>query len=258
MKQNRSKHTHWIQFRSTIILLILLFSSSAMGATSSYDVNIPPQTYFPCAWHFTASTVGTAFPNPTDGERIYLWNAGSQQFTTILADEGWTSPNAALNPGDGFFYYNNRENEWVTITVGGTNNTASLTNSLLANNWYLLCSAYPQSTTNANFLECIFDSNSSPVHTDDSFQWPFSNGDIVQMWDESLRQLIGGQRKGPSDGLCNAGANHLYWWKDQAGGCFWFNGTSNAPQMRLGRAIWFMPSSNRTLVRTTSAPTTCF
>jgi hypothetical protein len=117
---------------------------SAMAQNNVYSVNavgyvnktmVPGFNLIGNPLNTGSNTVSQLFPSVPLGSRIFRYVNGSFPFTTFVEDDetqvqGWDQPNLQLNPGQGFFFQNNRTTN-VTVTFVGEVPQGTLANPVV-------------------------------------------------------------------------------------------------------------------------------
>lgn len=231
------------------------------AAPTSFQVTIPPETWYPCAWSFQDKTVANAFPSAGDGEKIALWDSVNNTWavtdTHSPLSHTWTpSANFVITNGAGFLYYNPSTTVSLVLTVSGTPMTNDVTFNFVAGHQYLIGPAILYSTSISHgqpyggagnsFMECVLDQIGSFYHyTDYSLGYSSNPGDIVFTWFDPATDWHGGLRVSDG-GNCT---NFSPFWQtypnptscdDKA----FSNWTS--PDLTPGKGFWFYPASNVT------------
>jgi hypothetical protein len=122
-----------------------------------------------------SNTVSTLFPNVPLGSRIFRYSGGTFPFTTFVTDDdtglnGWDQPNLTFNPGEGFFFQNNRPTNITVTFVGEVPQGTALNNPLVAG-FNLKASIVPQ----AGQLDTVL-------------QYPATAGDRVFKYNTTTRR----------------------------------------------------------------------
>lgn len=234
------------------ILLVLLAIATRPRAADSYYALIPATNSLPLAWSYENATVASAFPGAYAGQKMHVWNIGSQSFDVITYRSApfnsWSNGSYVLTNGLGFIWENNTATAF-NLSVSGTNiATLAVTNSFSKTNWYLLADPFRRHTNTVVNLECVFDTDTWLAdYTTNCFDsgivlnW----GDIVHTWENSAWR--GGVRDGNP---CDVSVEP-YWQHQNNTNCVpaWTNKVS--PPVAPGFAFWYYPATNTTwIVRT--------
>jgi hypothetical protein len=243
---------------TSVFTVVASIATSEAAAPTSYQVTIPPQTWWPCAWSFQDKTVANAFPNAGDGEKCALWDSVNNGWlitdTVSPLTHAWTSPNTVITNGAGFYYYNPSGSSSLVITVSGTPMTNDVTFNFVAGRSYLLGlgilydlniaggSAYGGGS-NGNWMECLSPQSTHPTYTDYHLGYSSNVGDIVWIWNSPLANWWGGK---VSD-TCPS-ADFLPFWQqypDPSDDCAWAEwGDFISPKLLPGYGFWFFPAAN--------------